>query len=362
MRASAAQTVSANRRNTAAVTSFGRPTPPGGLVAAGLGDVAHACGQARSHIDIATPFLSADVAAYVVRACDDGTARERRFITALNVPAVEGGYLDPDGIEEFIAGGFEARSLRNLHAKAIIVDGAWALIGSGNLTVAGSNGANAELGIVLDSRQAKQARRDHFEHWWAAAEPVDLKWLRTLKRREPSSSRRRRREGQGGLLHTPASVDLRAFSRDRHDSGYWLKILYSDDDRMTARHWRRRMWVSDRHTDRPGGGDPLRRPSYKVGEHLVIYVTRGERQACPAVVRVAQAPEFDPGLVAREASREDAKKWGWVTWVEPVASIALSRAPSLSDIGVDAQSVRQQGHIHLDRRQYRRALELIRGW
>ena len=131
---------------------------------------------------------------------------------------------------------------------------------------------------------------------------------------------------------------------------------------MTAQHWQRRMWISDRHTALRADGAPGRKPSYRVGEHLVIYVSRGPRQACPAVMRVAESPVFDPDLVEREVNAQDAALWGWVTWVEPVASIALSRAPTLSDIGVSSQSVRRHGHIRLSRGQYRRALREIRGW
>jgi hypothetical protein len=344
------------------VSALTKVTPPGGLVAAGLADMAHACRRAKQRIDIATPFLSADVAAFLVRACDNGRARDRRFITALNAPAVEGGYLDPDGVEALVAAGFEAKSLRNLHAKVLITDGTWALIGSGNLTVTGSNGGNAELGIVLDVKQAKAARADHFDVWWTYAEPLDLKWMRSLKKRAPSSPQRRRRQGRGGLLPSGGGVVLGGFSANKKDSGYWLKILYGTDERMTARYWSRRMWVSDRHTERPNGGQPKGEPAYKVGEHIVVYVSRGERQACPAVMRIVEKPKFDPDLVAREASPEDAEKWGWVTWVESVAAVALSRAPTLADIGVSSQSVRQHGHIRLDRRQYRRALREIRGW
>src|SRR5689334_14768547 len=115
-------------------------TRPGDLVGVGLADMADACRRARERIDIATPFLSAEVAAYLVRACDDGPAHSRRFITALNTAAVQGGYLDADAVEEMVAGGFEARSLRNLHAKVLIADSTWGLIGSGNLTAAGANG------------------------------------------------------------------------------------------------------------------------------------------------------------------------------------------------------------------------------
>jgi hypothetical protein len=184
--------------------------------------------------------------------------------------------------------------------------------------------------------------------------------MRSVKKRAPASSQRQRRDGRGGLFKGDSDVDLRAFSADKRNSGYWLKILYSGTDRMTARHWRKRMWVSDRHIDRPGGGTPLRRPGYKVGDHLVIYVTRGARQACPAVMRVADEPVYDPDLVSREANPHDASKWSWVTWLEPVASVSLATAPTLAEIGVSPQSVRQQGHIHLDRRQYRRALRHIR--
>lgn len=339
-----------------------RRTRPGDLVGIGLADMADACRSARERIDIATPFLSADVAAYLVRACDDGRAQSRRFITALNTSAVEGGYLDTDAVEEMIAAGFEARSLRNLHAKVLIADSSWALIGSGNLTAAGANGGNAELGIVLTREQSRIAQRDHFDVWWSHAEPLDVSWMRRLKRHAPSSPQRRRREGRGGLLPTSARVDLGAFSANDRDSGYWLKILYANEERMTARHWRRRMWISDRHTAPRADGTPGRKPSYRIGEHLVIYVSRGPRQACPAIMRVVEAPVFDPDLVEREVNAEDAALWSWVTWVEPVASIALSRAPTLSDMGVSSQSVRQHGHIRLSRTQYRRALRSIRGW
>jgi phosphatidylserine/phosphatidylglycerophosphate/cardiolipin synthase-like enzyme len=278
--------------------------------------MAAAVRAARRSAAIATPFLTADVASFLVRACDDGNARNRRLLTALNGAAVEAGYLDPDAVEEFIAAGFEAKSLRNLHAKLLIADKAWALLGSGNLTTAGSNGGNAELGIVLDRSQAKTALEELFEPWWAAAEPLDVGYMRALRKKRPRAARRRRRDGRGGIFTAPTGVDLGAFSKGKQGSGYWLKILYGSEDRAKAAHWHGRTWVSDRHTERPSGGKPLREPSYRVGEHLVIYVSTGPRKACPAIVRVAKPPVFDPNLVAREASKEDANKYGWVTWVD----------------------------------------------
>ena len=206
------------------------------------------------------------------------------------------------------------------------------------------------------------ARRRHFEKWWTASEPIDEVWLRTLKRRRPRSSRRRRREGRGGLFRADPAVDLAAFRQGRRDTRFWLKLLYWNEARSAARHWRRRMWVSDGDRDMPHGRPPRRRPRYPIGDHLVIYVTRGERQTCPAVMRVVAEPVFDPDLVARETNPADARKHGWVTWVEPVASTALATAPTLAEIGVSSQSVGRQGHIHLSREQYRNALGLIRGW
>jgi phosphatidylserine/phosphatidylglycerophosphate/cardiolipin synthase-like enzyme len=309
-------------------------TPAGGLVWAGLADMAAACRRARARIDIATPFLSNDVAGCLVREADAGSARERRFLTATNTASVEGGYLDVAGVEEFLAADFEVRSLRNLHAKLLLTDGTWGLVGSGNLTVAGANGGNAELGVVLDAGQAAQAQKGYFERWWKAAEPVDLRWLRTLRRRAPAASARKRTQGRGGLIRLPAPAHLGGFASNKRDSGYWLKILYGSSERMTATHWRRRMWVGDRHRLR-------------------------DRDA---VMRVTEAPVFDPALVAREAGEEDAQKWAWVTWVEPVAALSLSDAPTLSDIGVASSAVRQHGHIRLSRQQYRRALHAVRGW
>jgi phosphatidylserine/phosphatidylglycerophosphate/cardiolipin synthase-like enzyme len=146
---------------------------------------------ARRKVDIATPFLSKPVAGLLVR--ESHNARQRRILTAVNGPAVAGGYLDPLGVEIFIEAGFETRSLRNLHAKVVLADTSWGLVGSGNLTVAGSNGANAELGVVLTSAQIRRAR-GHFEEWWSAAEPVDLSYLRRLARtRRPKAPERQQR-------------------------------------------------------------------------------------------------------------------------------------------------------------------------
>src|ERR1700748_2285390 len=112
-------------------------TRAGALVGVGLDDIVLALRVARKSVAIATPFLSHPVAALLVR--ESIGIPSRQLLIALNDAAVEGGYLDPRGVAEFLDGGYEIRSLRNLHAKVVAVDRRWGLVGSGNLTVAGSN-------------------------------------------------------------------------------------------------------------------------------------------------------------------------------------------------------------------------------
>lgn len=339
------------------------PTSAGRLLGVGLDDLAAALRGARSSVAIATPFMSHPVAALLVRAADEGRAQDRRLLTALNVAAVEGGYLDPDGIEEFHTAGFEIRSLRNLHAKVVLTDRRWGLVGSGNLTVRGSNGGNAELGVVLSPRQAATAQRSFFEKWWKAADPIDLKYLRSLRRRRrPRSPECRQRQGRGGFFDAGVRRELESFARDPSRGGYWLKIMYGTPERARTTHWRHPTWVSDRHTIRASDGEPLGRPSYRVGDHLVIYLSREGRRACPAIVRVTERPVFDLARVRREGALGDDERWGWLTEVDGVAATPLARAPTLADIGVRSQSVRQHGHIKLSHTQYRRAMRAIRGW
>ncbi len=337
------------------------PARPGELLGVGLDDLVAALRVARKSVAIATPFLSHQVAALLVRATEQGGARDRRFLTALTAGAVEGGYLDPDGVEEFVAAGYEVRSLRNLHAKALFAD-VWGLVGSGNLTVRGSNGGNAELGVVLSPAQVKRAVVEHFNPWWKAAEELDLKYLRSLrKRKRPASPERRQREGKGGLFKTDVGEELGSFVDDPTRGGYWLKVMYGSSNRTKAVHWKGPSWVSDRHTTRASDGTPLGRPTYRLGDHLVIYLSRQGR-ACPAVVRVTTEPKFDLDRVRREGELGDDERWGWLTEVEGVAATDLTKAPGLDDIGVNPRSVRQHGHIRLSHGQYRAALRAIRGW
>jgi hypothetical protein len=333
--------------------------PSGGtLVGASLDSLDAALRTSRDSVRIAAPFLSLPVAQLMVRATRFGSSGERRLLTALNEQAIDGGYLDPWAITEFERSEFEIRSLRNVHAKVVLIDNAWGVIGSGNLTEAGSNGGNAELGIVLTPDQTATATSDFFDRWWRVAEPIDPEYLERLRKRvrRRAPARDRRDHGQGGFYRTEPGTALERYRADPQNSGYWLKIMYGDEDRARAATWRRTRWVNDRHTDTPAG--PARRPTYAIGDLLVVYLSRGARRGCPAIMRVAGPPVFDPQTVAA-ASPGDETKWAWVTPVECVIARSLRHAPTLADIAVDSRSVRQQSHIRISPESYRQAVKTL---
>jgi phospholipase D-like protein len=332
----------------------------GALLPSALEEIDDALRTARRSIAIAAPFLSLPVADRMIRAANVGTAVQRRLITAVNDAAVVGGYLDPHAVEAFVEAGFDVRSLRNLHAKIVVVDGAWGIVGSGNLTAAGLGGGNAELGVVLDANQAAAARDRHFASWWRAAEPIDMARLRrTSQQRRPRSPLSRQRAGQGGIWKAPGKNAPR-LPRRRGGGGYWLKIMYDLPGRRPASHWRDGAWISDRHTW-AADGRPLRRPSYEIGDHLVIYLAGGERPLCPVILEVTAEPRFDPARVRREGRRGDHERWAWLTEVELVRAARTSAAaPTLAEIDVSHESVRQQGHIRLTRDQYLRAFDALK--
>ncbi|MDP9135814.1 MAG: phospholipase D-like domain-containing protein [Actinomycetota bacterium] len=332
----------------------------GALLLSALDEIDHALRGARRSVAIAAPFLSLPVADRLIRAADAGKAAQRRLITAVNDAAVAGGYLDPYAVERFVEAGFEVRSLRNLHAKVVVVDGTWGIVGSGNLTAAGLDGGNAELGVVLGAKQAVAARDRHFASWWRAAEPVDMARLRRIAaQRRPRSPRDRQRAGQGGIWKPPIKKAPR-LPRRRGSGGYWLKIMYDLPGRRPASHWRDGAWISDRHTLAPDGR-ALRRPSYEIGDHLVVYLAGGEQPRCPAVLQVTAEPVFDPRRVRREGRAGDDERWAWLTEVDLVtAAKTIDDAPTLTDIGVSHESVRQQGRIRLTPDQYRRAFDALK--
>lgn len=339
--------------------SVGTSAPAGTLLGVGLDEITRALRHCSRRVLLATPFMSLEVAQILIRAVDASRAVDRRLITAVNVAAVEGGYLNPDAVSAFVEADFDVRSLRNLHAKVILRDATWGLVGSGNFTAAGLNGGNAELGVVLNAAQTKKAASQFFTPWWQAAEPIDLGYLHRLasSARRPRNAERAQRKGQGGFFSTPSGTELESFAKDPRNSGYWLKIMYGNEELRRASAWKDMTWISDAHTFR--NGKPSRRPSYATGDHLVAYLSQDTLKGCPAVLRVVDEPRYDPDLVAKE-SPGDEDRWAWVTPTEPIAAVDLARAPSLDEIGVAGRSTYQQGHIRLTPEQYRKALTRIR--
>jgi cardiolipin synthase len=73
------------------------------------------------------------------------------------------------GLNVLRKGGVQTRLLRSpyIHAKAIVVDGAWAFVGSENISAA-SLDDNRELGLLISDQDVIAELRAVFEHDWAA--------------------------------------------------------------------------------------------------------------------------------------------------------------------------------------------------
>jgi hypothetical protein len=88
------------------------------------------------------------------------------------------------------------RTLANLHAKMCLVDD-WVLLGSGNLSAAGLDGLNAELGIATNDPAITEPAGDQVQVWWERAvllRPEHLKGRRAVR-----PSRAKKGSGRSGL-------------------------------------------------------------------------------------------------------------------------------------------------------------------
>ncbi len=165
----------------------------------------------------------------------------------------------------------------------------------------------------------------------------------------------------GTRIPTPRGRELSRLRDERAprkaDRGYWLKMLYYDE-RDLDRWWEQMEWVSDVHRVRKADREPLLRPTYRVGDLLVLYLVG---HGCPAIAEVEKEPVFNPGRVERESNRSDADRWGWLTEVRVIHKneTGLDGAPTLSDLDISPASVRQHGHIHVSASAYARALRMI---
>jgi phospholipase D-like protein len=322
--------------------------------------------SAESELVIAAPFISAGVAAEISRASLAAQAKKRMLLTALNDDAVARGYLDPTGLRLLAESGFEIRSIRNLHAKFVLVDRDWGVVGSGNLTsrgLAGKRRRNLELGVVLTPSQVA-ATRTIAMRWWKAGGEVDGKSLDKSERLAASTSRssQRLRGGIGPFVDGEDEDEVipdlgrRDKQGKRKRTGLWLKMLYHHTRRDTPNWWRDVEWVSDGRPP-PSPTRLVGGPRYEIGDLLVFYLLEkgGPVRCCPAVAEVQSEPMHNPDFVAEHGASGDELKWPWVTQVEVLDSTSLQDAPTLDDLGVAPQSVRQQGRIVLEAGQFEAA-------
>jgi hypothetical protein len=91
------------------------------------------------------------------------------MLVSLDARAVQSGALSVVALQRVLSAGGAVRSAVNLHAKLVVVDDRWALVGSGNLTAGGVNGGNAELGVEV--LMGASEVRAVFDRWWAEVGP-----------------------------------------------------------------------------------------------------------------------------------------------------------------------------------------------
>jgi len=173
----------------------------------------------RTRVWLAAPYVGHEVAGSIADAIGrwQPRSRELRLLTHLDSTAVARGALSASGLLDLHHAGFRLRSVENLHAKVAIVDRAWAIVGSGNLTEPGANGKNIELGLRLTG-PLLAAAADEFEGWWRSAQgktlaPRDLHEAEKLALR--AGARQPAGRSWGGRLKMPSGQRLRIFVRAR---------------------------------------------------------------------------------------------------------------------------------------------------
>jgi hypothetical protein len=323
----------------------------GALVTFARDMLLHRIEAAKESIWLVSPFLTRAIAERICEAAGSGT-QQKRFLTALDKRSVQVGVLDPEGLAALHQCGFEIATIRNLHAKASLLDGKWGLIGSGNLTGAGlggEDGGNAELGVVLRATQV-QAAAEIVSRWWNKADPVSAAEIDAYAAL-PLLPGIPEENGAGptlGLTDTTALEEILA--EDPTTAvlrGYWIKSNYHRHDDEA---WWHRSWISDR-----------RKAPYAPGDLIVLYLGKrdGGPGNCPAIVRAESTSELDREFVLAERDIAAADRWPYVTRTSVVADVSIGDGVSLSLIGKSGQSV-QGGYCGIDRVQFEQLAKPMR--
>jgi hypothetical protein len=127
---------------------------------------------------------------------------------------------------------------------------------------------------------------------------------------------------------------------------HWVKALYNSAERAAPAEWKSLDWVSD--------GPPSRRPTYAVGDELLLYDVPS--RSFPARARVTAEAVSRPRLVDREGGPGEGRRWPFVTEVEVLGAVDLSVAPTPLMLDVP---VRQGGHWRIASDAYERAVDHV---
>lgn len=309
--------------------------------------------RAQARIWLASPFLSITAAERLIENAAGAGAADRRLLTAVDEGSVRAGSLSPKALLALQESGFELASIANLHAKLSLVDSAWGMVGSGNLTGAGlglGGAGNVELGVELDPAQL-HAAATIYASWWERAKPVrkdELERLATLPV-DPSSGRGK---ALGPKLPLSGAEELEAILAEDEATAasrrYWIKANYHRHD---LENWWTRDWISD-----------SRRASYAIGDLIVLYLSAHEDgpARCPAIVRATTTARHDPDWVIAKGDPEAALQWPFVTETACLAEVPVTEGIDLSVMDKTAQSL-QNGYCEITRKQFEAGARALLG-
>jgi hypothetical protein len=254
-------------------------------------------------------------------------------LTRLDAVAAAYGSLDLNGLRSLMAAGVDIRHLDGLHAKVFLTDSA-AFAGSANLTAAGlgtARRANAELSVLLDDMQRRQAEKV-FAQWWGRASQVRESDIDECERIAAAIPTRISRPPR-----LPRARRVRADTADQllcraSEVGTWIKAVYRGEESYP--------WAADWVSTSVKG-----KPAFRTGDLLVVYAVYAKR--CFTVLRVTGDTTFDvQGQVDGGVPQADAQRWPWVTDVEVMLEVPPPQGAPLQRMGITGLSLRN-GHCRM---------------
>jgi hypothetical protein len=300
---------------------------------------------ATNDILLTSPYLSMGVASRLSHLAS-GSAVRWRLLTSLDPAAAANGFLSGKGLRQMLDSGIEVASDRRLHAKVFLVDDAFALLGSANLTGSGLGlvqKPNLELSVRLPTPDIP-AVRSQAEQWWSTAAKVDEDQLIRLE----EAAKQLPRAPRVSDPHTGgSSQDVEQILSDARADGVslWIKAQYGPG---YPDHWLTDGWFS---SSKKG------KPSFKPGDLVLVYAK--DSSGCYAVVEVTDDPNYDPDFVnAHSGSPDSGDRWPWVTRTSPRLVPRALTLVSLDELGVTPQGL-QGGHVRLELSEFAAGVRLL---